>query len=88
MSFLGAAIDRVVQVDVVQPELVVGLGGNGDFFDGAGAIVAGRGALSATLRADWLCGLDKEVFGDPQRLALLVGGDVIRPSLSMFTVPL
>ena len=75
-----AAVDGVVQVHVVEAELIGGLDADGDFFDGAGAIIA-AGAVDRDLRRLRFVGGDEVVLGEAHRLALVDGGDVIRAVL-------
>ncbi len=80
-GFFGAAVHGIVQREFVQAEVAVGFRRDGDFFDGAGAIVA-AGARRWRPAADWpCCASMKKSLGKAHGLALIEGGDVVRAVL-------
>ena len=74
---LGAAVDGIVQRDAVEAVFVGGLGGDGDFFDGAGVVIAAAGTHQRNLRRVGFAGLDEKILADANGLARFDAGDVI-----------
>ena len=71
-----AAVDRVVEVERRQAEIVLGLGLDDDFFDGRRLVVAsGMSQLNGGLPVGYQ--RDEVVFADTDRLAVVDGGDVV-----------
>ena len=73
---LGAAVDRIMQLDAVEAVFVGSLGGQRHLFDGKGVIVA-AGMHQRNLRRVRLARLDEKIFADANRLALVHAGDVV-----------
>ena len=79
-GLFGAAVDRIMKAEIVQAEFILGLDRDGDFLDGARAIIAaGPGDLH--FRRIGLARLDEEIVGEAHGLALIDGGDVVHSVL-------
>ena len=79
-GLLGAAVDRIVQRHFRDAELVLRFHGDGDFFDGARAIVVAR-PRDAHVRRFGLARFDEEIIGQAHGLPLVERGDVIHAVL-------
>ena len=66
-----------MQREVMQAVFVGSLRGHGNFFDGAGVIIAAAGTHQRNLRRIGLAGLDEKILADANGLTLLNARDVV-----------
>jgi hypothetical protein len=76
----GPAVHRIMQRHFGDAKFVVGFHRDGDFLDGARAVVV-AGARDDHVRRLRLARLDEEIVGQAHRLALVEGRDVVHAVL-------